>query len=128
MAKKILNIVESAYRATLEEQDDTIVWLSHAMKRAGADLGVLLRGNAVACGVNGQDASGLSFGDKRQTQPPRLALDIAKLIESGVEVFFVKEDAGERGIQAGDLIDNLTAVSKADLPRLLGDYDQICHW
>jgi hypothetical protein len=83
---KALNIIESAYRATIEEQDDTIVWLNHAMKRAGADIGVVLRGNAVNYAVRGQDAGGLVCGDWRQTQPPRIADDIEALVAKGVSV------------------------------------------
>jgi len=34
----MLQIVESAYRATLEEQDDLVLWMTHAMRSAGAPL------------------------------------------------------------------------------------------
>ena len=97
MAKKALSIIATAYRATLEEQDDPIVWLTHALKGAGAELDVLLRGNAVNYAVKGQDASGLAFGDRRQTRPPRIDEDVAKLIPKGVRVFIVEDDLRDRG-------------------------------
>lgn len=125
---KVLNIVESAYRATLEEQDDTIIWLNHAMRGAGADIAVLLQHNAVNTAVKGQDASGLQFGAKPQTQPPRLAEDIVKLIDKGVTVYVVDEDVAERGLEKSELVSGVTSVSRAGLPKLMGEYDQIWHW
>jgi len=128
MPKKTLQIVESAYRATLEEQDDTVVWITHAMKGAGGEFDVLLRGNAVNYAVKAQDASGLAFGAKRQTQPPRLAEDVAKFADKGVTVLAVAEDIAERGLERGDLIASVKPVSRAELPALLERYDLIWHW
>ncbi len=128
MAKKVLSIVASAYRATLEEQDDTVVWLAYTMKGVGADMDVLLRGNAVNYAVRGQDASGLVFGDRRQTRPPRVDEDLGRLISAGVRVFLVEEDLAERGVLRSDLIAGVEPIARAGLPGLLGPYDQVWHW
>ena len=125
---KALNIIETAYRATLEEQDDTIVWLTHAMKGAGGDLDVLLRGNAVNYGVKDQDASGLTFGTASQTQPPRIAQDVASLIAKGVTVYVVAEDVVDRGLEPASLLQGLEAIPRARIPQLFGRYDHIWHW
>jgi sulfur relay (sulfurtransferase) DsrF/TusC family protein len=125
---KILQVIESAYRATQEEQDDTIVWISHAMKGAGAELNVLLRGNAVNYAVDGQDASGLSFGDWRQTQPPDLARDVSGLVGKGVEVYIDQEDLAERGLEGAKLVDGLKPIARVDIPSLFDAHDQIWHW
>ena len=125
---KALNIIESAYRATIEEQDDTIVWLTHAMKGAGADLAVLLRGNAVNYAALGQDAAGLAFGGWRQTQPPRIGDDITSLVAKGVAVYVVAEDLAERGLGPSDILNGVERVGRDGLPKLLGSYDQVWHW
>ena len=125
---RALNIIESAYRATIEEQDDTIVWLTHAMKAAGADLAVLLRGNAVNYAVREQDAAGLAFGGWRQTQPPHIADDIATLPAKGVAVYVLVEDLAERGLEAGDLVPGLERVTRDRLPEFFAMHDQVWHW
>jgi hypothetical protein len=125
---KALNIIESAYRATIEEQDDTIVWLTHAMKGAGAELAVLLRGNAVNYAALGQDAAGLAFGGWRQTQPPRLGDDISSLVAKGVHVYVLAEDLAERGLGTDAIINGVERITRESLPQLLAEFDQVWHW
>src|SRR5207302_1010719 len=114
MAKKTLNIVESAYRAVVEEQDDTILWLLAAMQGAGADHTVVLRGNAVNYAVAGQGAPGLVIGGWEQTSPPRMDRDVRDLVEKRkIGVFVVEEDLVARGIGRDELIPEVELLSVA---------------
>ena len=125
---KTLQIVDTAYRATIEEQDDTILWLTHVLRGAGAELALLLRGNAVNYAVAAQQPVTLAIGDWRQSHPPALAADLKGLRDKGVEVLAVKEDLEERGIRKGELIDGIALVSRSQLAELVGSFDRVWHW
>jgi intracellular sulfur oxidation DsrE/DsrF family protein len=125
---KVLNIVETAYRATLEEQDDPIVWIIHAMKKVGADHSVLLRGNAVNYGVTAQHVSPLAFGDRVQMKAPRIAEQLARLVAEGVEVLVVRECLAARGIEEQQLISGLIMVQHAAVPKVMHGFDRVWHW
>ena len=125
---KALHVIESAYRGTLEEQDDTILWITHAMTGAGADLDVLLRGNAVNYAVTAQEVPPLAFGMRQQQHSPDIAGQVAGLPGKGVTVYFVSEDAADRGSSGADLIDGITPISRAGIAALYGGYDQVWNW
>src|SRR5580704_19395388 len=129
MAKKTLNIVESAYRAVIEEQDDTILWLLATMRSAGAEHTVVLRGNAVNYAVAGQGAPGLTIGGWKQTQAPRMDNDVIDLIERRkIPVFVIDEDLAARGIDRGELVPGVGLMSSAMLPKRLAEYEIVSHW
>ena len=125
---KILSIVERAYHGTIEEQDDTILWLSHMVKDAGAEISILLRGNAVNYGVVGQDASGLSFGGVTLEVPPTLDTDVANLIAAEVPTYIVQEDLEDRGIQQSELTNGLNVISRSEVADLYDSHDSVWHW
>ncbi len=129
MAKKTLNIVESAYRAVIEEQDDTILWLLAAMQGAGAEHAVVLRGNAVNYAVAGQGVPGLAVGNWHQSQPPRMDHDVIDLIEKRqIPVFVIEEDLVARGIEHSELVPGVELISGRALPRRMAGYDLVMHW
>ncbi len=75
-----------------------------------------------------QDASGLTLGAWRQTQPPTLAQDLAALMRKDVPVYCIKEDLADRGLLECKLLEGIVLMSRAQIPRLFGEYDQVRKW
>ncbi len=129
MPKKTLNIVETAYRAVMEEQDDTILWLLAAMQGAGADHTVVLRANAVNYAVVGQGAPAMAVGSWTQTQPPKMDHDVADLMEKRkMTVYVVQEDLEQRGIERAELLAGIRLIPRAALPGLCDEHAIVSLW
>jgi hypothetical protein len=129
MAKKTLNILESAYRAVMEEQDDTILWLLAAMKGAGADHTIVLRGNAVNYAVRGQETTPLKVGTWQQTHSPRMDVDLLDVMEKrGMPVHVIEEDLAERGISREELVAGVHMLPRKGLASLMTGFAIVSHW
>ncbi len=126
--KNVLCILETAYRGTLEEQDDAALWLTHSLKNAGGDMGVLLRGNAVNYAVTDQDPTGITIGKvgiEHPLYPDKALMDMKA---AAIPIHVVREDVQERGIPTERLVKSVELVCRAKLPGLLSRYDQVWHW
>ena len=124
---KYLSIVDSAGRATIEEQDDTAVWFTHAMKNGGADVSILLCGDGVNYAVLNQDAKGLRFG-ARAVKGPDLVRDIRAVIARKIPLYAVADDLAERGIPGSELIPGIEQIQRSGVAGLLEGHDRILSW
>lgn len=125
---KVLQIVEQAFRATGEEQDDTILWLSRSMRAVGAELHLLLNGNAAYYAVQQGHLPALRFGHWQQSHPANIEQDLQALIDSGVTVSVVEEALVERGLAQKPSIKGLQRVPRKALASLYNSVDQVWQW
>lgn len=125
---RVLNIVSVAYRATLEEQDDTIIWLTHAMRGAGAEIDILLRGPAVNYVVKGQSVEPLAIGGREQKHAPDIYGQVESLAAKGAHIFIAAEDIKQRGLKHAPRLEATRLIPGEAMPDLFATYDQVWHW
>ncbi len=125
---KALQVIQSAYRCTIEEQDDPVIWFVQVLKSVGGDVDIVLRGNAVNYAVTGQVVEGLSFGDWEQTHPAKVDQDLQQALDKGIKVYAIAEDIKKRGISDGKLLGGIEQLSAHELPSLFEKYEQVWHW
>ena len=125
---KVLSIIASGYRATLEEQDDTVLWISQAMSRAGAEIDILLRSAAVNYLVEGQSVPPLAIGGRVQRNAPDVNGQLRDLAERGVGLFVLAEDVAAYGLEDVRRLDRATIVRADELADLVTRYDAVWHW
>ncbi len=124
---RYLSIIDSAYRATIEEQDDTAVWFTHAMKNGGADVSILLRGDAVNYAVTNQNAKGLRFGS-RAVKGPDMVRDINAIVAKKIPLFVVADDLAERGIPMSEVLPGIEQIRRSGIAKLIEGHDRILTW
>jgi len=125
---KVLSIIACGYRATLEEQDDTVLWISQAMSRAGAEIDILLRSAAVNYLVEGQSGPPLAIGGRVQRNAPDVNGQLRDLAERGVGLFVLAEDLAAYGLEDVRRLDRATIVRADELADLVTRYDAVWHW
>jgi sulfur transfer complex TusBCD TusB component (DsrH family) len=125
---KLLQVIEQAFRTTVEEQDDTIIWLTRSMRSAGANLSLLLVGHGVYYAVQKGRQPALTLGAWWQTEPAELSSDLKSLLKSGVSVYAAKEDIYERGLSELPVIKGVKVIDRNAIVQLYDQVDQIWHW
>ena len=125
---KILQIVEQAFRTLVEEQDDTILWLTQSMAGAGANLEVLLSGNAVYYAVMKNRQPAIKIGDWVQQEPADIPSDIDRMLAQNIPVYVLNSELEERGLKASMLRPSIKPIDQAQLVDIYHQVDQVWQW
>ena len=124
----LLCICEQGYRASVEEQDDTVIWMTHMLQKNGVKTALLLRSSATNYANLGQQSVGVQFGDWKQAHPADFPRDLARYRADGGVVFVLKEDVASYGLSETDLVEGVAIISRASVAGLVSEYDQISFW
>ena len=125
---KVLNIVSTGYRATLEEQDDTVLWFSQSLRRAGAEVDILLCGSAANYVIRGQSVKPIAIGTRTQRNAPDVHGQLDELARSGAAIFVLDQDLESYALRDCPRLDQVRLIRAAELGRFVSGYEAVWQW
>lgn len=130
---RILQVLDQAFRTTVEEQDETILWLIQSMLKKSLvdpenEMDVLFSGNAVYYPYQKLRQPPLKIADWQQSQPADIQRDIKNLKHCGVSMFVVYEDLCYRGLDLLPVPTGIDLINRKELPQIYTRADQVWHW
>ena len=111
---KLLQVVGS-YASGPAERGEAPAWFHHARKSALTHPHVLLQ------------SAGVRYAAPHASRPHG-ALELAELIELGVTIYLLGDDAAAHGIALHTLPPRVRVLARAELPRLYAEHDQVWLW
>lgn len=109
-----------------QEQDDTVLWLIHALKNAGIEISILLRSNAVNYTFHSK-VELPSLSELGIQHPPKFAADLEKMASKGIAIYAMQRDLAERGIGREQVLELVRPVNASELAKLISENDFIFH-
>ena len=116
---RVLQVIGPSYRLSREEHGSSVVWDTRALAGGAGAFGLLLRADAVAYAMRGAGAASAPESHDGASD------GVARLVENGVDVRYVEEDARERGLESLHLIDGVRPLKESDVPRHLSGYELV---
>ena len=125
----LLCICDQGYRASVEEQDDTVIWMAHMLQRdENTQVALLLRGSAVNYASRSQQSVGVTFGDWTQAHPADFPRDLGRFRNDGGRVFVLESDIARYGLESSDLVEGITPVASDKIAGLIAEHDLVSFW
>jgi len=125
----LLCICDQGYRASVEEQDDTVIWMAHMLQREDdTTVTLVLRGSAVNYASQAQRSVGVRFGDWTQAHPANFPRDLTRFQEDGGRVFALAPDLARYGLADTDLVEGVTEVEAGGVTGLVAEHDFVSFW
>lgn len=123
-----LFVCELGYRAVMEEESDSAIWMAHALRRTSAvEVALLLYGPATHYVADTRE-SVLVCSCCKRTRLVDVVSDIRSFLQDGGRVFVTDHDLDRYGIPRDRILSGVDILPDSKVSSLVAEYEHLSFW